>query len=73
MKDHLSPLEFITMYRKVILLAGGLVLLSAMSLEAQDAVLTQIYGTGVHAYFSNDFAEAHKQFCSAIDAITSAG
>ena len=40
------------MFRSIVLLVGGLASLSAVSLFAQDAVLTQEYGSGVHAYFT---------------------
>jgi len=55
------------MYRRLALLAGGLVLLSAASLFAQDGLLSQMYGRGVHAYFSEDYQGAYEYFTSAID------
>ncbi len=57
------------MYRSMslILLAGGLVLLSAVSVHAQDAVLGQMYGNGVHAYFSRDYVKAHEHLTAAVD------
>lgn len=58
------------MYRNTILLAGGLLLLSAATVRAQDAVLGQLYGSGVHAYFSSDFIKAHEQFTAAMDGKT---
>jgi hypothetical protein len=36
-------------------------------LLAQDAVLGQIYGNGVHAYFGQDYMRAYQLFTSAID------
>ena len=38
-----------------------------MPLAAQDAVLSQLYGNGVHAYFSQDYVKAHEYFTRAID------
>jgi hypothetical protein len=35
---------------------------------AQDALLGQIYGNGVHAYFAQDYVKAHELLSSAIDA-----
>jgi hypothetical protein len=58
------------MYRNFILLVAGLVFLSTASLHAQDAVLEQLYGSGMHAYFSRDYIKAHEYLTSAIDAGT---
>ena len=56
------------MYRSLALLAGGLMCLSAASAQAQDAaVLGQMYGSGVHAYFSGDYVGAHDQLTLAAD------
>jgi len=55
------------MYRRFALSAGGLVLLSVALLEAQETNLTKMYGSGVHAFFSNDYQKAHALFTSAID------
>ena len=41
--------------------------MSSAPLAAQDAVLGQIYGNGVHAYFAQDYLKAHQLFTSAID------
>lgn len=54
------------MYRRLALLALGLVLVGGSSLVAQDAVLGQIYGAGVHAYFAGDFSQAHEDLTAAI-------
>jgi hypothetical protein len=48
----------------------GLVCLCAMPLAAQDAVLGQMYGNGVHAYFSQDYVKAHQCLTTAIDGKT---
>ena len=55
------------MFRNLTLLAGGLVLLSAASLRADEAVLGQMYGSGVHAYFSRDYVKAYEYLTSAIE------
>jgi hypothetical protein len=58
------------MFWKLAMFAGGLFFLSAAPLSAQDPVLDQLYGEGVHAYFSNDFVAAHKHLTDAIDSHT---
>ncbi len=58
------------MPRFTFLFVLGLVCLCAMPLAAQDAVLGQIYGNGVHAYFGQDYVKAHECFTSAIDGKT---
>jgi hypothetical protein len=55
------------MFRSIGLLVGGLVSLAASSLAAQDAVLGQSYGSGVHAYFSGDAMGAYEKLTAAID------
>jgi hypothetical protein len=55
------------MSRNLTLLAAALVLLSAASLHADDAVLGQMYGSGVHAYFSRDYVSAYEYLTSAIE------
>ena len=49
------------MSRSVFFLVAGWVLVSSAPLTAQDAVLGQIYGNGVHAYFAQDYLKAHQQ------------
>ena len=49
-------------------LAAGLCL--AAPLRAQDAVLEQMYGTGVHHYFSNNFPQAVADLTDAVNAGT---
>ena len=58
------------MSRSVFFLVAGWVLVSSAPLVAQDAVLGQIYGNGVHAYFAQDYVKAHQFFTSAIDGHT---
>ena len=55
------------MYRRLALLTGGLVLLGTVLLDAQEPILEQTYGTGVHTYFSRDYVKAHELFTAAID------
>ena len=55
------------MYRSIVLLVAGLASLGAISLSAQDAVLSQQYGSGVHSYFAGNYAKAYEQLTTAID------
>jgi tetratricopeptide (TPR) repeat protein len=55
------------MCRNIVLLVGVLTLLGAAWLPAQDAVLGQKYGHGVHAYFSGDYSQAFEQLTAAIN------
>jgi hypothetical protein len=66
----LSLKESCVMSRRLTVLAGGLVLLCAVPLAAQDPVLSEMYGSGVHAYFSQDFNQAYQDFTGAVDAGT---
>ena len=54
------------MSRSIVLLVGGLASLSAASLFAQDAVLGQQYGSGVHAYFMGDAEGAYERLTAAV-------
>ncbi len=56
------------MYRKLVLLAGGLVLLGTARLGAEDAIVGQMYGSGVHTFFSRDYQQAYEHLASAVDA-----
>jgi hypothetical protein len=58
------------MSRFTILFVLGLVCLCAMPLAAQDAVLGQMYGSGVHAYFNEDYVKTHQCLTTAIDGKT---
>ncbi len=51
----------------VVLVAGGLLSLCVLPAQAQDAILEQTYGNGVHAYFAGDYLKAHQCLTSAID------
>jgi hypothetical protein len=55
------------MFRSIVLLVGGLASLSTVSLFAQEAVLGQEYGSGVHAYFTGDATKAYERLTAAID------
>ena len=50
-----------------ILLLGGVLAVCAAPARAQDAFLGQVYGHGVHAYFSGDYPRAHELMTAAID------
>jgi hypothetical protein len=56
------------MFRTFVLLVGGLASLWAVSAQAQEAVLGQIYGKGVQEYFSSDYVRAFERLTTAIDA-----
>ena len=58
------------MYRTLAVLAGGLVLLCTPPLFGQDAVLGQMYGSGVHAFFSQDYRQAYDHLTTAVEAGT---
>jgi hypothetical protein len=55
------------MFRSIVLLVGGMASLCAGSVFAQDVVLGQKYGLGVHAYFAGDNVNACEQLTAAID------
>jgi hypothetical protein len=55
------------MFRRIVFLAGGLALLAASSSFAQEAVLSQEYGSGVHAFFTGDYVNAYQRLSSAIE------
>ncbi len=61
------------MLRNVLLAAVAVsaLSLSAASLRAQEAVLGQLYGSGVHAYFAGDYLTAYENLSSAIEGGTS--
>lgn len=47
--------------------AAGLLLLTAQTSTAQNAVLSEMYGRGVHAYYAGDMDEALENLTMAID------
>ena len=55
------------MFRNTVLAIGALVWLSAASAPAQEAVLGQVYGSGVHRYFSGDYRGAYDDLSAAIN------
>jgi len=55
------------MFRSIVLLVGGLASLTTASLPAQEAVLSQEYGAGVHAFFASDYLNAHQHLTTAIE------
>ena len=56
--------------RCVVLLVGGLILAASASAHAEEAILGQMYGNGVHAYFAQDYLKAHQDLTAAIDGHT---
>ena len=56
------------MFRNIVVLVAGLASLSTVPLPAQEAVLGQKYGRGVHAYFAGDYPAAYEQLTTAIEA-----
>lgn len=55
------------MFRSIVWLVGGLAsLLSVSPLAAQEAVLAQNYGSGVHAYFAGDFVKSYEMLTATI-------
>ena len=52
------------------ILTGGVLLASVASLHADDGAMNKMYGTGVHAFFSGDYAMAHDCLSRAIGAQT---
>jgi hypothetical protein len=56
------------MFRAFVLLVGCLASLWAVSSQAQEAALGQLYGKGVHEYFAGDYANASQRMTSLITA-----
>jgi len=57
------------MLRNTILIlsaASLFTLTGASETLGQDALLSQLYGSGVHAYYAKDYKAAHEQFSTAI-------
>lgn len=54
------------MYRSLALVLGAAVVFSATAVPAQEAILGQLYGTGVHAYFGQDYPNAFSKLSAAI-------
>lgn len=55
------------MFRSIVLLVGGLASLSTASLLAQNVVLGQKYGQGVHDYFAGNSLKAYEQLTAAVE------
>ena len=55
---------------KLVLLIGGCVLLCAVTANGQQLAVAQMFGNGIHAYFSGEPAEACGYFDQAIEAGT---
>lgn len=55
------------MFRKCTLIACLLAAFGTNAANAQDAVLSELYGRGVHRYFAHDYVGAYDQLTLAID------
>jgi len=56
------------MSRFMLRLVMGLAIVAFGKLAVgQDAIISELYGKGIHAYFARDYAEAHKQFTASIE------
>ena len=60
-------MEIEPMYRIIAICVTGFVLTKATLAEAQNTILSQLYGNGVHAYFSFNYTDAHRHLTSAVD------
>ena len=56
------------MSRNIVVLVAGLAALYAVPAPAQEAILGQIYGQGVHAYFAGDYTRAYEHLTAAVGA-----
>jgi hypothetical protein len=52
------------------LVAAGFAILGSQSAQADEPVIKQLYGGGVHAYFTRDYKEAYDLLSSAVDTNT---
>ena len=55
------------MNRIAIALAAGLLAVGVTGASAQEDLLTEMYGRGVHAYFAGQYQQAHALFTGAVD------
>lgn len=61
------PAEFATMLKKIVCFACGMVFVAtAARLAAQEAVLNEFYGSGVHQYFSGNMDQAIADLTASI-------
>ena len=60
-------MEFATMARISSVLVAGCLLVSAAAASAQDPLTAQLYGSGVHAFFSGDSKGAYESLTAAIE------
>ncbi|HEV3416512.1 MAG TPA: hypothetical protein VG056_06860 [Pirellulales bacterium] len=54
------------MLRKVALVSAGVLMLGIGSPRADEAILDQMYGNGVHSYFGGDFSRTYESLSAAI-------
>jgi hypothetical protein len=62
--------ESYVMVRGLMVLVGITAFLATAPADAQQAVLSQLYGEGVHAYFAGDYRLAQERLSAAVDAGT---
>src|SRR5262245_17536833 len=60
------PKEQVAMHRKVALVVGAFALIGCSRAPADEVLLANLYGSGVHAYNRGDFRSAHADFAAAI-------
>lgn len=53
---------------KSLVLVAGLILAGTLPVRAQELVLGQTFGSGVHAYYAQDYVRAYDYFNTAIEA-----
>jgi hypothetical protein len=67
---HGSPtvVETKNMFRSLVFCLGLSALLTNASVEAQDVIMLQIYGEGVHDYFAGNYQQAQQRLTQVLDA-----
>lgn len=61
--------EPIRMARKIVMGLAAVLIATSMTsqVRAQDSLLAELYGQGVHAFFAADYSRAHEAFTTAIE------
>jgi len=55
------------MLRRLLVLAGGIALLATLPVQARGLAVDELYGRGVHAYYSGRLVEAHELLTASIE------